>query len=54
MCILFLELCDNPQPGGYRLILASNRDEHYRRPTDNAHLWQEAPNVIGGKSQLLS
>lgn len=50
MCILFLELCDSPGPDGFRLILASNRDEHYRRPTDRAHHWKEAPSVFGGQS----
>ncbi|KAK3919015.1 Transport and Golgi organization protein 2 [Frankliniella fusca] len=51
MCILFLELCDSPAGDGYRLILASNRDEYYRRPTDHAHHWQEAPNVFGGRDR---
>lgn len=51
MCILFLELNDCPAPGGFRLVLASNRDEHYKRPTDRAHLWKEAPSVIGGRDQ---
>ncbi|XP_034237194.1 transport and Golgi organization protein 2 [Thrips palmi] len=51
MCILFLELSACPAPDGYRLILASNRDEAYRRPTDHAHHWEEAPSVFGGRDQ---
>lgn len=47
--MLFVELCDSPAPDGFRLILASNRDESYRRPTDRAHQWEEAPSVIGGE-----
>ncbi|XP_026279502.1 transport and Golgi organization protein 2 [Frankliniella occidentalis] len=49
MCILFVEVNDSPAEDGYRLILASNRDEHYRRPTDYAHHWEEAPSVFGGR-----
>ena len=50
MCILFLYFCDNPDPDGYRLIIASNRDEFYSRPTDDAKFWESNPNVIAGKT----
>lgn len=51
MCMLFLELCDDPRPDGFRLVLASNRDEYYRRPTDHAHCWEERSSVIGGRDR---
>lgn len=48
MCILFLYYCDNPSPDGYRLIIASNRDEFYFRPTASAKFWDKNPNIIAG------
>lgn len=39
MCILFLVVDTNPSPGGYKLILASNRDEFYSRPATQADQW---------------
>lgn len=50
MCILFLYFCDNPSPNGYRLIMASNRDEFYFRPTAHAKFWEENPSIIAGRS----
>lgn len=49
MCILFLIADGNPVPGGYKLILASNRDEFYTRPALPAAPWVENPFVYGGK-----
>ena len=49
MCILFLHLCDNPEPGGYRLIAASNRDEFYNRPTAAAGFNWNEKKLLGGK-----
>lgn len=48
MCIIFIS---NVQlmNGGYRLIIASNRDEFYNRPTLPANYWSEDQNIIGGK-----
>lgn len=34
---------------GYRLIIASNRDEYYNRPTLPADYWLENRDIIGGK-----
>lgn len=31
------------------LIVAANRDEFYTRPTHAAYVWEDAPNVIGGR-----
>ena len=33
----------------YKLILASNRDESYNRPTQDAHLWNTNPVIVAGK-----
>jgi len=48
MCILFLYFCDKPSPDGYRLIMASNRDEFYFRPTADANFWEKNPNILAG------
>ena len=32
----------------YPIIIASNRDEFYHRPTLNANYWEDYPNIIGG------
>jgi uncharacterized protein with NRDE domain len=48
MCILFIYTNPNPPAGGYRLIVASNRDEFYRRPARNAFLCPET-GIIGGR-----
>ena len=34
---------------GYRLLLLSNRDEFYQRPTQNAHWWEDHPGVLAGR-----
>ena len=31
------------------LVVAANRDEFYDRPTRAAHVWEDAPQVIGGR-----
>lgn len=48
MCILFISSIQHVN-GGYRLIIASNRDEYYERPTLSANYWSEDQNIIGGK-----
>lgn len=49
MCILFFIVNSNPLPHEYKLILASNRDEFYSRPTIPAAEWEEYEHVIGGR-----
>jgi uncharacterized protein with NRDE domain len=49
MCILFLITNQSMPFGKYKLILASNRDETFARPTIAAHRWREHPDTIGGK-----
>ncbi|RVE54023.1 hypothetical protein evm_001426 [Chilo suppressalis] len=49
MCILFIYIGSNDEGGDYSLIIASNRDEYYDRPTQNMVQWAEDPHVIGGR-----
>lgn len=49
MCILFTYSNADPLPGGYKLILASNRDEYYARPASPAAEWEEDPWIVGGQ-----
>ena len=37
---------------GPRFVLAANRDEDYERATRSAHVWEDAPDVIGGRDAL--
>ncbi|GAB0088076.1 Transport and Golgi organization protein 2 [Sergentomyia squamirostris] len=51
MCILFFIANANPAEDGYKLILASNRDEFYGRPALVASAWTDHnhPYVYGGR-----
>ncbi|KAF9417374.1 hypothetical protein HW555_005471 [Spodoptera exigua] len=49
MCILFIYNGNNDSKSDYSLILASNRDEYYDRPSKNMGPWIEDPNVFGGR-----
>ncbi len=46
MCLLFFAANRHPC---YRLVIAANRDEFYRRPTETARFWANAPHVLGGR-----
>ncbi|XP_037724269.1 transport and Golgi organization protein 2 isoform X2 [Drosophila subpulchrella] len=48
MCVIFFCADSNPQVGGYKLILASNRDEFFARATQSAAKWANAEHVYGG------
>ncbi|XP_014668852.1 PREDICTED: transport and Golgi organization protein 2 homolog [Priapulus caudatus] len=51
MCLLLLFINPNPRPGQYRLIVASNRDEFYGRPSKAAHWWESHPDILSGTDQ---
>lgn len=45
MCLALIALDTHPR---YRLIVAANRDEFYRRPTAQAAWWEDAPELLAG------
>lgn len=55
MCIIFfiardqLDLLNSPLSPAYKLILASNRDEFYSRPAEEASWWNNVDHVVAGK-----
>ncbi|XP_076230899.1 transport and golgi organization 2 [Calliopsis andreniformis] len=48
MCILFIYRNPDADSESYRLILASNRDEYFKRPTLPANYWKNYPDCLGG------
>jgi uncharacterized protein with NRDE domain len=46
MCLIIFAFQAHPR---YKLILAANRDEYYRRPTAPAGWWEEARFLLAGK-----
>jgi uncharacterized protein with NRDE domain len=46
MCLLLLA---NECRLKYKLIIAANRDEFYKRPTESAHFWAENKFLLAGK-----
>lgn len=48
MCLIVLAWKTVP---GYPLLMLSNRDEFYDRPTLAAHWWQDQPDIFAGRDQ---
>ena len=48
MCLLLLAYRINKK---YPLIIASNRDEYYNRPTQKAHFWRDHPEILAGRDK---
>lgn len=46
MCILTFSYKTHPH---HPLVVAANRDEFYIRPTEPAHLWEDAPHILAGR-----
>ncbi|MDJ0576031.1 MAG: NRDE family protein [Xenococcaceae cyanobacterium MO_234.B1] len=46
MCLTILSYQQNPD---FPVILISNRDEYYNRPTKTCHFWDDYPNILGGR-----
>lgn len=48
MCLIVLAWRADPR---YSLVVAANRDEFYRRPTEPADHWPDAPHIIAGRDR---
>jgi uncharacterized protein with NRDE domain len=46
MCLILIAHRADPH---YRLVVAANRDEFFRRPTAPADYWSDAPQILGGR-----
>ena len=46
MCVLLFSWKQHPK---YPFVMASNRDEHYERPTKALHFWEDYPDVLAGR-----
>ena len=46
MCLILLAYKTHPD---FPLIVIANRDEYYRRPTQNTHWWPEHSSLLAGK-----
>lgn len=46
MCLIFFSVNNHPF---YKLIIAANRDEFYKRKTEPASFWSDHPNVLAGR-----
>lgn len=46
MCLILFAYNMHPK---YPLILGSNRDEFYHRPTAQAHYWEDHPHILAGR-----
>jgi uncharacterized protein with NRDE domain len=50
MCLIAIAHLASPR---FPLVIAANRDEDHQRPTREAHVWEDAPHVVGGLDLLL-
>ena len=49
MCLINFQFQEHPN---YKLIVAANRDEFYKRPTAPAHYWEDEPTILAGRDLL--
>ncbi len=49
MCLINFQFQKHPN---YKLIIAANRDEFYKRPTAQADFWLDEPTIIAGRDLL--
>ena len=48
MCLIAIAVDAHPE---YKLIVAANRDEFYKRPTTPAQYWTDNPEILGGRDE---
>lgn len=48
MCLILLAFERHPD---FPVIIGANRDEFYRRPSQVAHFWPDAPQVLAGRDE---
>lgn len=48
MCLILFAINAHP---AYRVIIASNRDEYYERPTRTAAFWKDHPDLLAGRDE---
>lgn len=46
MCLIGFHINDHPT---YKLIVAANRDEFFKRPTEKASFWEDYPSLLAGR-----
>ena len=49
MCLIVFAWKSHPD---YELVVAANRDEFHRRPSEEAHWWSDHPGVLAGRDTL--
>lgn len=49
MCLILLAYDCHPR---YKLVVTTNRDEYYSRPTQSARFWPENPAILAGKDLI--
>ena len=50
MCLILFAVQPNHE---YRLVIAANRDEFYRRPAEPADRWPDSPGVLAGRDKEM-
>jgi len=46
LCLIAIAVHASPR---YPIVIAANRDEFYERPTRPLHIWDDDPNIAGGR-----
>ncbi|QHJ70666.1 NRDE family protein [Planococcus halotolerans] len=46
MCLINFQYRQHPK---YKLVVAANRDEFYGRPAQEAHFWDDQPDILAGR-----
>lgn len=49
MCLINFQFKQHPK---YKLVVAANRDEFYGRPAQEAHFWEDQPDILAGRDLL--